>query len=96
MKTCDTTSNCARIEYSCVFPENITQSGAFSETVLPVEERVARIIDLDLYKAEAKICVALSDGRSSVGARARRGHASHLARSTGNRRKRGLGVLWSG
>jgi hypothetical protein len=27
-----------------------------------VDERVARIIDLDAYKAEAKICVALSPG----------------------------------
>ncbi|MGB3049499.1 MAG: hypothetical protein WBB42_00785 [Polyangiales bacterium] len=58
MKTCDNTSNC-RLDYSCVFPENITQSGGFSEN-LPVEERVARIIDLDLFKAEAKICVALT------------------------------------
>jgi len=61
MKTCDDDGSCRRSEYSCVFPENITQSGGFSETVLPVEERVARIIDLDLYKAEAKICVALTE-----------------------------------
>lgn len=60
MKTCGPGTSCLRSEYSCVFPENITQSGGFSETVLPVEERVARIIDLDLFKAEAKICVALT------------------------------------
>lgn len=59
MKTCDDGTRC-RGEYSCVFPANITQSGGFSETVLPVEERVARIIDLNLYKAEARICVALT------------------------------------
>jgi hypothetical protein len=29
---------------------------------LPTDERVARIIDLEAYKAEAKICVALSPG----------------------------------
>ena len=29
---------------------------------LRAEDRVARIIDLDAYKAEAKICVALSPG----------------------------------
>jgi hypothetical protein len=60
MKTCDNDGSCDRREYSCVFPQNITQSGGFSEDVLPVDERVARIIDLNLYKAEAKICVALA------------------------------------
>ena len=29
---------------------------------LPADERVARIVDLDSDKAEAKICVALSPG----------------------------------
>ncbi|NNE20061.1 MAG: hypothetical protein HKN10_16440 [Myxococcales bacterium] len=61
MKTCDNTGDCGRREYSCVLPENITQSGGFSQDLL-LEERVARIIDLNLYKAEAKICVALTPG----------------------------------
>ncbi len=61
MKTCDDTRDCRRSEYSCVLPENIMQSGDISEN-LPVEERVARIIDLDIFKAEAKICVALGPG----------------------------------
>ncbi len=60
MKTCDNDESCGRREYSCVFPANITQSGDLSADVLPVDERVARIIDLNLYKAEAKICVALA------------------------------------
>jgi len=61
MKTCDDTRDCRRSEYSCVLPENIAQSGDMSEN-LPVEERVARIIDLNIFKAEAKICVALAPG----------------------------------
>jgi len=61
MKTCDDTRDCRRSEYSCVLPANITQSGGFSEN-LPIEERVARIIDLNIFKAEAKICVALTPG----------------------------------
>jgi hypothetical protein len=61
MKTCDNTGDCGRREYSCVLPENITQSGGLSED-LPLEERVARIIDLNIFKAEAKICVALTPG----------------------------------
>jgi len=60
MKTCDNTPDCRR-EYSCVLPANITQSGDIGEN-LPIEERVARIIDLDIFKAEAKICVALAPG----------------------------------
>jgi hypothetical protein len=60
MKTCDNSSWC-RIEYSCVLPANITTTGAF-DPELPQDERVARIIDLDSYKAEAKICVALTPG----------------------------------
>jgi hypothetical protein len=60
MKTCDDTGNC-RVEYSCVFPDQITMSGGFAPEV-PVDERVARIIDLESDKAEAKICVALSPG----------------------------------
>ncbi len=61
MKTCDNTGDCRRGEYSCVLPENITQSGDIGEN-LPAEERVARIIDLEIFKAEAKICVALAAG----------------------------------
>ncbi len=57
MKTCDNTGNC-RLEYSCVFPDEITTSGELDPEV-PVEDRVARIIDLESRKAEAKICVAL-------------------------------------
>ena len=60
MKTCDNTGDC-RFEYSCVLPANLTMNGEF-DPELPVDERVARIIDLDAYKAEAKICVALSPG----------------------------------
>ena len=61
MKTCDPTTSCNRGGYRCVSPENITQSGGFSETALPEEERVARIIDLDLFRAEAQICVAVTE-----------------------------------
>ena len=61
MKTCDDTSNCGRFEYSCVFPGSITQSGGW-DPELATEDRVARIIDLNRYKAEAKICVALTPG----------------------------------
>jgi len=57
MKTCDDTSNC-RFDYTCVLPNQITMTGEFDPD-LPSEDRVARIIDLDAYKAEAKICVAL-------------------------------------
>jgi hypothetical protein len=60
MKTCDNTGNC-RLEYSCVLPNQITTTGGFDPN-LPADERVARIIDLDAYKAEAKICVALTPG----------------------------------
>jgi hypothetical protein len=60
LKTCDNTGDC-RLEYACVLPADITVNGEFDPN-LPVEERVARIIDLDAYKAEAKICVALSPG----------------------------------
>ena len=58
MKTCDTTDNC-RLQYSCVFPGEITTEGTFDPN-LPSDERVARIIDLETFKAEAKICVALA------------------------------------
>jgi len=61
MKTCGPGTSCRRGEYSCVFPENITQSGGLSPTALPVEERVARIIDLNRFRAEAQICVALTE-----------------------------------
>jgi len=60
MKTCDYDGNC-RAEYSCVFPNQITMSGGFDPD-LPDDERVARIIDLEGNRAEAKICVALSPG----------------------------------
>jgi len=58
MKTCNNTGDC-RFEYACVFPNQITMNGEFDPD-LSVDERVARIIDLDAYKAEAKLCVALS------------------------------------
>jgi hypothetical protein len=61
MKTCGPGTSCKRGEYSCVFPENITQSGGFSPTAVPDEERVARIIDLNRFRAEAQICVALTE-----------------------------------
>jgi hypothetical protein len=60
MKTCDNTGSC-RFEYACVLPAQITTNGEFDPN-LPADERVARIIDLDAYKAEAKICVALAPG----------------------------------
>ena len=60
MKTCDDTGNC-RLEYSCVFPNQITMSGGFDAN-LSEDERVARIIDLEGNQAEAKICVALTPG----------------------------------
>ena len=59
MKTCDNDGNC-RAEYSCVFPNEITQSGEFAPGGVPEDERVARIIDLDTFRATAKICVALT------------------------------------
>ena len=58
MKTCDDGVGC-RLEYSCVFPDQITENGGLAPESLPEEERVARIIDLDRFKAEARICVAL-------------------------------------
>jgi len=60
MKTCNSSSNC-RVQYSCVFPADITQSGGFDPN-LPLEDRVARIIDLNRDQAESKICVALAEG----------------------------------
>lgn len=57
MKTCDFDGDC-RAEYACVLPEDITQSGGVDED-LPLDERVARIIDLNTYKAIAKICAAV-------------------------------------
>jgi hypothetical protein len=60
MKTCGNTGNC-RLEYFCVFPDQITMSGGF-DPMLPDDERVARIIDLEGDKADAKICAALSPG----------------------------------
>jgi len=58
MKTCDDDGWC-RSEYWCVFPSNINQEGEW-EANLPQDERVARIIDLNQFKATAKICTALS------------------------------------
>ncbi len=61
MRICGNTGDCDRSEYSCVFPSQITQSGQ-EDPNLPPEDRVARIIDLNRELAEAKICVALSEG----------------------------------
>ena len=58
MKTCGGGVGC-RFEYTCVLPSEITMTGDYAQDI-PEEDRVARIIDLDSYKAEAKICVALS------------------------------------
>ena len=58
MKTCDADSWC-RGEYWCVFPSEINMEGEW-EADLAFEERVARIIDLNEFKASAKICTALS------------------------------------
>jgi len=58
MKTCNDTGNC-RAQYSCVLPGQITASGGFVEEG---GQTVARIIDLDSYKAVAKICAALAPG----------------------------------
>ena len=58
MKTCDNDSWCRR-EYWCVFPSEINAEGEW-EADLPLDERVARIIDLNEFRATAKICTALS------------------------------------
>ena len=58
MKTCDFDNWCRR-EYYCVFPSNIDMEGEW-QADLPLDERVARIIDLNEYRATAKICTALS------------------------------------
>jgi hypothetical protein len=60
MKTCGNNGDC-RTEYSCVFPDTITQSGGWDPN-LPLEERTARIIDLEGNRADSKICVALTPG----------------------------------
>ena len=60
MQTCGGSGDC-RAEYSCVLPNQITMSGGFARE-LPLNERVARIIDLESNRADAKICVALSPG----------------------------------
>lgn len=62
MKTCDYSGDCNRGEYSCVFPDTITQSGDWDPN-LDSDLRVARIIDLNTYKASAKICTALNPGQ---------------------------------
>jgi len=59
MKTCDTDNNC-RIDYSCVPPAQITMDGELAPTVLPPDERVARIIDLDTNPVGTQICAALT------------------------------------
>ncbi|MGD8316308.1 MAG: hypothetical protein PVH21_08265 [Myxococcales bacterium] len=58
MKTCTEDGNC-RTDYSCVLPSEINMSGEF-EPNLPVDEQVARIIDLEGSRAESKICAALT------------------------------------
>jgi hypothetical protein len=58
MKTCDDDGWC-RNEYWCVFPSEIDQQGEWAADLAP-DERSARIIDLNQFKATAKICVALS------------------------------------
>ncbi len=58
MKTCDTDSWCRR-DYYCVFPDQIDMQGEW-EADLDAVERVARIIDLNEFRATAKICTALS------------------------------------
>jgi len=60
MKTCNGEGDCGRAEYFCVEPAKITQSGGESMEELPLEERVARVIDLDIGRAQSKICVAVT------------------------------------
>jgi len=45
--------------YFCVLPANINMEGEWQAEV-PVDERLARVIDLDEVKASGKICVALT------------------------------------
>ena len=59
MKTCDSDSWCRR-EYYCVFPNEINMEGEW-EADIPLDERVARITDLNEFRATAKICTALSE-----------------------------------
>lgn len=59
MKTCDSDSWCRR-EYYCVFPNEINMEGEW-EADIPADERVARITDLNEFRATAKICTALSE-----------------------------------
>ncbi len=61
MKTCGSNANCGRSEYSCAFPSGITRDGKYDPS-LPLDERVARIVDLNRTRAESKICVALDPG----------------------------------
>jgi hypothetical protein len=61
MKTCGGDGDC-RFEYRCRFPREITSTGEFDPN-LPVNEQVARIIDLEGNRATAKICVALPPTR---------------------------------
>lgn len=58
MKTCNDTMDC-RAQYTCVFPSQITANGGYNASG---GETVARIVDLNSYKASAKICVALAPG----------------------------------
>lgn len=58
MQSCSDDGIC-RAEYSCVFPANIDMDGEWQANV-PIDERIARIIDLDPAHARGKICVALS------------------------------------
>jgi len=59
MKTCSEDSSCRR-DYYCVLPANIDMDGVWQAEV-PVDERLARIIDFEERKATGKICVALSE-----------------------------------
>jgi hypothetical protein len=61
MQTCSGDGSC-RAEYSCVFPANINMEGEWQADV-PLDERIARIIDLNQTSASAKICTALAGGR---------------------------------
>lgn len=58
MATCSNDGRC-RSEYSCVLPSNINMAGEWQAEV-PVEDRIARTIDLNEGKANSKICTALS------------------------------------
>mgnify|MGYP001812216973 FL=1 len=66
MKTCEI--GWCRGGYSCVFPSRITQDGTVVDYDLDLEDRVARIIDLNTYKAEARICAAVTAAEPEIDA----------------------------